>query len=109
MIGKPRKPDVERPVPKGSLAGLARVDARTKNLLTRVQPGEIAVIDHEDIDRIAAEGLVHKQVKAVVNAARSSTGRYPNLGPLLLCSAGITVVDDSDTGFDAVAASCCGF
>ena len=94
MIGKPRKPDVERPVPKGSLAGLARVDARTKNLLTRVQPGEIAVIDHEDIDRLAAEGLVHKQVKAVVNAARSSTGRYPNLGPLLLCSAGITVVDE---------------
>ncbi len=95
MIGKPRKPDVERPVPKGALAGLARVDARTKNLLTRVQPGEIAVIDHEDIDRIAAEGLVHKQVKAVVNAARSSTGRYPNLGPLLLCSAGITVVDEA--------------
>ena len=95
MIGKPRKPDVERPVPKGSLAGLARVDARTKNLLTRVQPGEIAVIDHEDIDRLAAEGLVHKQVRAVVNAARSSTGRYPNLGPLLLCSAGITVVDEA--------------
>jgi uncharacterized membrane-anchored protein len=94
VIGKPRRPDVERPVPKGALAGLARVDARTKNLLSRVQPGEIAVIDHEDIDRLAAEGLVHKQVKAVVNAARSSTGRYPNLGPLLLCSAGITVVDE---------------
>ncbi len=77
------------------LSGLARVDRRTKNLLGRVQPGEIAVIDHEDIDRVAAEGLVQRRVKAVVNASRSSTGRYPNLGPLLLCSAGVLVVDDA--------------
>lgn len=77
------------------LTGTARVDYRTKRLLARVQPGEIAVIDHEDIDRIAAEGLVQRKVAAVVNASRSSTGRYPNLGPLLLCSAGIPVVDDA--------------
>ena len=79
----------------GGVAGLARVDRRTKTLLGRVQPGEIAVIDHEDIDRVSAEGLVQRRVKAVVNASRSSTGRYPNLGPLLLCSAGVTVVDDA--------------
>jgi uncharacterized membrane-anchored protein len=77
------------------LSGIARVDRRTKNLLGRVQPGEIAVIDHEDIDRVSAEGLVQRRVKAVVNASRSSTGRYPNLGPLLLCSAGVLVVDDA--------------
>jgi uncharacterized membrane-anchored protein len=76
------------------VSGIARVDRRTKNLLGRVQPGEIAVIDHEDIDRVSAEGLVQRRVKAVVNASRSSTGRYPNLGPLLLCSAGVLVVDD---------------
>ena len=64
-------------------------------MLGRVQPGEIAVIDHEDIDRVSAEGLVQRRVRAVVNASRSSTGRYPNLGPLLLCSAGVTVVDDA--------------
>jgi uncharacterized membrane-anchored protein len=75
-------------------AGLARVDSRTKDLIQRLQPGEIAVIDHEDIDRVAAEGLVQRQVKAVVNASRSSTGRYPNLGPLLLVSAGIPVLDE---------------
>jgi uncharacterized membrane-anchored protein len=73
--------------------GAARVDRRTKNLLTRLMPGEIAVIDHEDIDRIAAEGLIQRQAAAVVNAAQSSTGRYPNLGPLLLVSAGIPLVD----------------
>ncbi|MFN2594743.1 MAG: putative cytokinetic ring protein SteA [Actinomycetota bacterium] len=82
-------------VEANGLAGLARVDARTKNLVTRLQPGEIAVIDHRDIDRIAAESLVQRQVKAVVNASRSTTGRYPNLGPLLLCSAGIPVVDEA--------------
>lgn len=80
---------------EGSLAGIARVDRRTKDLLTRIQPGEIAVIDHRDIDRIAAEGLIQRKVKAVVNASSSMTGRYPNLGPLLLCSAGIPLIDDA--------------
>ncbi|MEA2461085.1 MAG: hypothetical protein QOH90_1262 [Actinomycetota bacterium] len=77
----------------GTIFGTARVDPRTKDLLARAQPGEIAIIDHEDVDRVSAEGLVQRQVKAVVNAAESSTGRYPNLGPLLLCSAGIPVID----------------
>ena len=84
-----------RPVPaEGVVAGRARLDRRTKNLILRIQPGEIAVIDHEDIDRVAAEGLILAKAGGVVNAARSSTGRYPNLGPLLLAAAGIPVVDD---------------
>ena len=84
-----------RPVPaEGVISGRARLDRRTKNLILRIQPGEIAVIDHEDIDRVAAEGLILAKAGGVVNAARSSTGRYPNLGPLLLAAAGIPVVDD---------------
>jgi uncharacterized membrane-anchored protein len=63
--------------------------------MARIMPGEVAVIDHEDMDRVSAEGLVQRKVGAVVNASRSSTGRYPNLGPLLLCSAGIPVLDDA--------------
>ncbi|MEX1047683.1 MAG: putative cytokinetic ring protein SteA [Actinomycetota bacterium] len=74
--------------------GTARVDRRTKTLLRRIQPGEIAVIDHEDIDRVAADGLVSAGVAGVVNAARSSSGRYPNLGPLTLTRADIPVVDE---------------
>jgi uncharacterized membrane-anchored protein len=58
-----------------------------------VQPGEVAVIDHEDLDRVAAEGLVDRGVTAVVNAARSISGRYPNLGPLILVEHGIPLVD----------------
>src|SRR5438132_7921632 len=71
----------------------ARVDRRTKNLLRRIQPGEVAVIDHEDLDRMSAEGLVEKGVAAVVNAAPSISGRYPNLGPLILVERGIPLVD----------------
>jgi len=76
------------------VVGRARVDRRTKNLIPRLQPGEVAVIGHEDLDRVAAEGIILAKAGAVVNAARSSSGRYPNLGPLLLAAAGIPVVDD---------------
>jgi uncharacterized membrane-anchored protein len=74
--------------------GTARVDSRTKRLVPRAKPGDIAFIDHEDLDRVAAEGLVGANVGAVVNAARSTTGRYPNLGPLILLAAGIPLVDE---------------
>ncbi|MBN2624704.1 MAG: hypothetical protein JXA83_15105, partial [Acidimicrobiales bacterium] len=77
----------------GPISGVARVDRRTKRLVKRLQPGDIAIIDHEDLDRVAAETLVDAAPVAVVNAAESITGRYPNLGPLLLCQAGIPLVD----------------
>ena len=79
--------------PGGPAARVARVDRRTKNLLRRIQPGEIAVIDHEDLDRVAAEGLVEKGVGGVVDAARSISGRYPNLGPLIIVEQGIPLID----------------
>jgi uncharacterized membrane-anchored protein len=78
---------------RGREDAAARVDARTKRLLVRLQPGEVAVIDHEDLDRVAAEGLVARGAAAVVNASPSITGRYPNLGPLILVRAGIPLVD----------------
>jgi uncharacterized membrane-anchored protein len=80
------------------VAAPARVDRRTKDLLKRVRPGEIAVIDHTDVDRVAAEGLIAAGVAAVVNAARSFTGRYPNFGPLLIARAGIPLVDEVGEG-----------
>lgn len=79
--------------PGGHESRPARVDRRTKNLLRRALPGEIAVIDHEDLDRVSAEGLVEIGVAGVVNAARSISGRYPNLGPLILVEHGIPLVD----------------
>ena len=73
--------------------GAARVDRRTKNLTKRLQPGDIAVIDHEDIDRVSAEALVACRPAAVVNASPSISGRYPNAGPQILVEAGVPVID----------------
>lgn len=89
-------PDVKDEVTEvktATVTGTAKVDRRTKVLVKRLQPGDIAVIDHEDLDRVAAEGLVEARVGAVVNASRSISGRYPNMGPLLLAAAGIPLVD----------------
>lgn len=78
----------------GELAGPARVDPRTKTLTKRLRPGDVAVIDHVDIDRVSAEALVACAPAAVLNAAHSTSGRYPNLGPDILVSAGIPLIDD---------------
>jgi uncharacterized membrane-anchored protein len=74
--------------------GLVRVDARTKNLTKRLRPGEIAVIDHQDIDKVSAEALLACKPAAVINAAPSISGRYPNLGPEILVDAGIPLIDN---------------
>jgi len=76
------------------VVGTARLDRRTKNLTKRLRPGDVAVIDHVDLDRVAAEALVGCGVAAVVNVAPSVSGRYPNLGPEVLLSAGIPVIDN---------------
>jgi uncharacterized membrane-anchored protein len=78
------------------VSGVARLDRRTKRLLRRLHPGDIAVIDHVDIDRVAAEGLAEARVAAVLNLAPSISGRYPNLGPELLLAAGIPLLDISE-------------
>jgi len=61
--------------------GVARVGARTKDLAKRIGRGEIAVIDHRDLDRIAAESLLAAGSRPIVNADHSISGRYPNGGP----------------------------
>ena len=76
-----------------TVVGRARLGRRTKDLVKRLGPGDIAIIDHADLDRIAAEDLVASGVGAVVNVAESSTGRYPNPGPLVLARAGVPLID----------------
>ncbi|WP_245862561.1 putative cytokinetic ring protein SteA [Phycicoccus duodecadis] len=79
--------------PSEGSSGPARVDRRTKNLTKRLRPGDVAVIDHLDIDRVSAEALVACRPAFVVNAAPSISGRYPNLGPEIIVSAGVPLVD----------------
>jgi uncharacterized membrane-anchored protein len=73
--------------------GRARLGMRTKLLVGRLKPGDIAVIHHEDIDRVAADDLVARGVRCVLNVCASSTGRYPNAGPMVLVDAGVHLVD----------------
>lgn len=78
---------------KGELTGSAKLDRRTKDLVKRLKSGDIAIINHRDIDAISAEELVESGVRAVINTASSTTGRYPNAGPLILADAGIPLID----------------
>jgi uncharacterized membrane-anchored protein len=75
------------------LTGTVRVERRTKVLLPRLSPGDIAAIDHLDLDRATAQALVDAKVKAVLNVSPFLSGRYPALGPALLAEAGILMVD----------------
>lgn len=78
---------------RGAVEGPARPGRRTKDLVGTLAPGDIAVIDHADLDRVAAEGLVRARPAAVINASASCTGRYPNEGPLILLDADIPLLD----------------
>ncbi|MFC5927747.1 putative cytokinetic ring protein SteA [Micromonospora vulcania] len=82
----------------GKVLGTARLDRRTKRLVGRLRPGDIAIIDHVDLDRVAADSLVAVGVAAVLNAKPSVSGRYPNLGPEVLIAAGIPLLDDLGEG-----------
>jgi len=73
--------------------GPAKLGRRTKELVRRLEPGDIAIIDHTDLDRVSAEELVESGVRVVVNVAPSQTGRYPNPGPLQLVRSGVRLID----------------
>jgi uncharacterized membrane-anchored protein len=85
------------------VCGPARLGRRTKRLVKTLQPGAIVVLDHRDLDRVSAEDLIAAGVRAVCNCSPSSTGAYPNMGPLLLVQAGVHLVDlPNDQLFDAL-------
>ncbi len=75
------------------LRGTARLGRRTKDLVKRLGPDDIAIIDHADLDRVSAEELRDAGVRGVVNVSPSTTGRFPNPGPLALVRSGVRVID----------------
>lgn len=81
------------------IRGRARVDRRTKNLVKRLQPHDIAVIDHEGIDKLAAEALVASRPRAVINCSSSVSNEYPNSGPMIIVEAGIHLLDTVGAAF----------
>ena len=85
------------------VSGPARLGRRTKVLVKTLKAGAVAVLDHRDLDRVSAEDLIAAGVVAVLNCSPSSTGAYPNMGPLLLVQAGVHLVDLPDGElFDAL-------
>jgi uncharacterized membrane-anchored protein len=83
--------------------GPARLDRTTKRLTRRLKPGDVAIIDHRDIDRVSAEELLESGARVVVNCSPSQTGRFPNPGPLLLVRGGVQLIDvPSSELFEAV-------
>ena len=78
------------------LRGTARCDRRTKALVKRLKPGDIAVIDHADLDGLAARALADARVAAVINAQPFISGKYPNRGPSVLAAAQIPLFQLSD-------------
>ncbi len=73
--------------------GAAKLDRRTKRLVHRLGEGDVAIVDHTDLDRVTAEELLETGVRVVVNVADSLSGRFPNPGPLLLVRGGVTLID----------------
>jgi uncharacterized membrane-anchored protein len=84
------------------ISGRARVGPRTKELVRHLEPGEIAVIDHRNIDRVAAEELIAASPAAVINASPSADGTHPNLGPLILVRGGVPLIDSHADLLDRV-------
>jgi uncharacterized membrane-anchored protein len=83
-------------LPASTVAGPVRPGRKTKLLVKHLRRGDIALVDHLDIDRVSAEELIAAGAAAVLNCSRSSSGTYPNLGPQLLVEAGILLVDLPD-------------
>jgi uncharacterized membrane-anchored protein len=85
-----------------AIRGTARLGRRTKELVKRLGPRDIAVIEHRNLDRIAAEELIASGVRATLNASPSSDGSYPNTGPLALVRAGVPLIDTGPEVFDLI-------
>jgi uncharacterized membrane-anchored protein len=85
-----------------AIRGTARLGRRTKELVKRLGPGDLAVIDHRNLDRIAAEELAASGVRATLNAAPSTDGTYPNTGPLTLVRSGIRLIDAGPELFERI-------
>jgi uncharacterized membrane-anchored protein len=84
------------PAPAREVSGSVRLGRRTKLLVGHLLAGEVALIDHRDLDRVSAEDLISAGVAAVLNCSPSASGSYPNLGPLLLVEAGVLLLDLPD-------------
>lgn len=82
--------------------GIVKKDTKTKNLTKRLKPGDIAIINHKDLDEVAAMSLAEKKVKCIINVNKTISGRYPNQGPSVLLDANIPIYEGDEELFGLV-------
>lgn len=75
------------------IKGMLKKDKKTKNLTKRLEYGDIALIDHKDLDEVAALSLVESKIKCLINMSETISGRYPNQGPSILLEANIPIFE----------------
>lgn len=75
------------------IKGIVKKDRVTKNLTSRLKTGDIALIDHKDIDEVAARSLVEKKVAGIINLGETISGKYPNQGPAIFMDFKIPVFE----------------
>ena len=84
------------------LKGIVKKDLKTKKLTERLNPGDIALINHKDLDEIAAMSLVEKKVKCIINVSDTISGKYPNQGPSVLINANIPIFEADEILFENI-------
>src|SRR4030081_3825951 len=89
-------PPLQAATPVRAITGSLRPGRKTKLLVKHLRRGDIALVDHLDIDRVSAEELIVAGAAAGLNCSASSRATYPNLGPQLLVEAGVLLVDLHD-------------
>jgi uncharacterized membrane-anchored protein len=82
-----------------NIEGYAKKGIITKELIKNLEPIDIPVIYHEDIDEVAAYSLLNKKVKAVINCKKSLTGKYPAKGANILIKKGVIILDNLGEDF----------
>ncbi|WP_159882244.1 putative cytokinetic ring protein SteA [Paenibacillus puerhi] len=87
------------------IKGKVQAHRSTKNLIRQLEPGAIAVIHHDNLDELAAEGLMEAGAAAVVNTGMTMSGAFPTTAPLKLLDAGIPIVETSPDAFDILSAA----
>jgi len=75
------------------IKGTLKKDRITKNLIKRLNYGDIALIDHRDLDEVAALSLVESRIKCLININKTISGKYPNQGPSILIEANIPIFE----------------
>jgi uncharacterized membrane-anchored protein len=85
-----------------AITGIVKKDIKTKNLIRKIKPGDIALIYHKDLDEIAAISLKEAKVKCVINSQPTISGKYPNQGPLILYNANIPIYETTEEVFKQI-------